>query len=231
MTAVKTLIIGDIHGCFEEFLALLDKAGLAEDDQIIALGDLVNRGPQSARTLDFFRQHERPNLRSIIGNHEQRHIHAFHGETRPTISTLYTRWQLGDTYDEAVAYMESLPVFIELPEALLVHAYYEPNVALEDQKLDMLIGGKGMEEYLRANYDRPWYEYYEGDKPLIVGHRDWSGTMQPFIHKDRVYGIDTRCVYGGSLTGMLLPDMTFVSVPAKRDHFARFRKRYVNDAD
>jgi serine/threonine protein phosphatase 1 len=231
MTAVKTFIVGDIHGCFEEFLALLDKAALAEDDQIIALGDLVNRGPQSARTLDFFRQHERPNLRSIIGNHEQRHIHAFRGETRPTISTLYTRWQLGDSYDEAVAYMESLPVFIELPEALLVHAYYEPNVALEDQKPDMLIGGKGMEEYLRANYDRPWYEYYEGDRPLIVGHRDWSGTMHPFIHKDRVYGIDTRCVYGGSLTGIILPDFQFVSVPAKHDHFARFRKRYVNDAD
>ena len=228
---MKTLIIGDIHGCYDELLALLDKAGMAEDDPIIALGDLVNRGPHSDKTLDFFRHNAVPNLQSIMGNHEQRHIQAHLGETRPTVSTLYTRWQLGDAYNEAVAYMESLPTYLDLPDALIVHAYFEPNVALEDQKPDVLIGGNGADSYLREQYDRPWYEYYDGDKPLIVGHRDWTGTMQPFIHRERVYGIDTRCVYGGALTGMILPDMRFVSVPAKRDHFAKFRKRYVIDAD
>ncbi|TVS11508.1 MAG: hypothetical protein EA424_23705 [Planctomycetaceae bacterium] len=42
---MQHLIIGDIHGCFDELQDLLQAAGLASDDQIIALGDIVDRGP------------------------------------------------------------------------------------------------------------------------------------------------------------------------------------------
>ncbi|MBI4864540.1 MAG: metallophosphoesterase [Candidatus Riflebacteria bacterium] len=49
----KRLLIGDIHGCFRELQDLLDEAGLAESDEIIALGDIVDRGPDSVRVLDF----------------------------------------------------------------------------------------------------------------------------------------------------------------------------------
>ena len=51
---MKTFIIGDIHGCFTELQELLDKAGIADDDRIIALGDIVDRGPDSVQVLDFF---------------------------------------------------------------------------------------------------------------------------------------------------------------------------------
>ncbi|NJC98691.1 MAG: serine/threonine protein phosphatase, partial [Anaerolineae bacterium] len=36
---MQTLVIGDIHGCYDEFQALLDKAGLTEGDAIISVGD------------------------------------------------------------------------------------------------------------------------------------------------------------------------------------------------
>ncbi len=41
---MQHLIVGDIHGCFDELQDLLQAAGLAPDDQIIALGDIVDRG-------------------------------------------------------------------------------------------------------------------------------------------------------------------------------------------
>jgi len=51
---MKTMIIGDIHGCFNELQALLDKTGVADDDRILALGDIVDRGPDSVQVLDLF---------------------------------------------------------------------------------------------------------------------------------------------------------------------------------
>jgi serine/threonine protein phosphatase 1 len=227
---VQTLIVGDIHGCYKEFRNLLDKAGLNDEDRVIALGDLVNRGPKSERVLAFFQKNQ-DRFSSIMGNHEYRHICAYSGVQRPNTSTLYTRWQLGESYPEAIAYMQSLPPYIELEDVVLVHGYYQPGVPLDKQDPNVLIGGPGVKGDLGSEYDQPWYTYYEGEKPLIVGHRDWSGVMKVFNYKDRVFGIDTRCVYGGALTGLLLPSWQFVSVPAKRDHFARFRKRYVIDAD
>jgi LPS-assembly protein len=52
---VKTLIVGDIHGCWDELNDLLELAALGADDAIISVGDLVDRGPDSPRVLAFFR--------------------------------------------------------------------------------------------------------------------------------------------------------------------------------
>lgn len=215
---MNTLIIGDIHGCYDELRELLDKAGLSSDDQIIAVGDLVNRGPNSAAVLDFFRQ--QPNTRSIRGNHEYGHIRAHRTQSpKPKLSTLLTRWQLGADYDNAVAYMESLPIYLDLPDALLVHAYMEPRIPLDEQEDRMLMGTGGATGDLQEMYKKPWYTYYDGDKPVIVGHKDMSGAQEPFVYKDRVYGIDTGCVYGGQLTGLLLPEFRFISVLAREPYW------------
>jgi len=40
------IIIGDIHGCRTEFEELLDKVGVSAGDEIIALGEIVDRGPE-----------------------------------------------------------------------------------------------------------------------------------------------------------------------------------------
>jgi predicted phosphodiesterase len=44
---MKTLIVGDIHGCYLEFQELLARSGIAKSDEIIALGDIVDRGPET----------------------------------------------------------------------------------------------------------------------------------------------------------------------------------------
>ena len=229
---MKTLVIGDIHGCYRELLDLLDRAALTKDDRLIAIGDIVNRGPESRRSLAFFMKRAPERAFSIMGNHEHGHIQAHkRGKQRPPLSTLLARWEFDDDYPDAIAYMKKLPLYLDLPDALLVHGYIEPGIPLNKQKRRVLIGTNKAEEELARTYDRPWYELYDGDKPLIVGHRDHAGDQQPFIYRDHVYGIDTRCVYGGSLTGLLLPDFQLISVPARRDHWERTRTYYLDQRE
>jgi serine/threonine protein phosphatase 1 len=222
---MKTLIIGDIQGCFAEFQDLLDKAGIAESDAIIALGDLVDRGPASPQVLDFFMT--QPTAQSLMGNHERKHVRAFRGEIQPALSQQITRRQCGeDRYAAAVAYMTTLPHFLELPQAILVHAFFEPHVPLAAQRETVIIGTMGGEKYLQQRYDRPWYELYDGDKPIIVGHHDYQGTGEPFVYRDRVFGIDTGCCFGRALTGVLLPAFRLFSVPSRQDHWRAVKQEY-----
>jgi serine/threonine protein phosphatase 1 len=222
--AMSTFIIGDIHGCYDELDALLDKAALSANDTIIALGDLVNRGPKPAQVMRWLS--ETPNARSIKGNHEHYHIEATKKGAPPGNATLLTRWDLNHDYDAAITVFEALPLYIELDEALLVHGFYEPGVPIQAQKSGMLLGLDEAESELKARFDRPWYELYDGDKPIIVGHRDYTDEQKPFIMEGRVYGLDTRCVYGGSLTGLLLPEWRLVSVPVRSDHWADLKQRH-----
>jgi serine/threonine protein phosphatase 1 len=221
---VKTLVIGDIHGCYNELQELLARSGIADSDAIIALGDIVDRGPESMRVLEFFRQ--QPNTRSLMGNHERKHVRASRGELKLAMSQVITRDQAGETYGEAVRYMNTFPLWIELPEAILVHGYLEPGILLENQKPTVLCGTMGGDRYMQSKYDRPWYELYHGSKPVIVGHLDYLKNGQAFVYQDRVIGLDTGCVYGKALTGLILPDFTIVSVPSHGDYWKVARMQY-----
>ncbi len=69
---MQTLVIGDIHGCYDELQSLLDKVGLTDTDAIISIGDCIDRGPETPEVLSFFS--ERTNTQLIIGNHERKHM-------------------------------------------------------------------------------------------------------------------------------------------------------------
>jgi serine/threonine protein phosphatase 1 len=221
---MKILVIGDIHGCYVEMQRLLEKADLTSEDKVIALGDFVDRGPESPEVLNFFRT--QPGASSLMGNHERKHIRSFRGELQPAISQRITHQQLGDDYPEAVAWMESLPLYLELPGTILVHGYLEPGIPLEAQRERVLCGTMGGDHYLRSTYDRPWYELWDDEKPVIVGHLDYLRTGDPFIYQDRIFGLDTGCAHGRLLTGLLLPDFRLISVPSRGDHWSALRNQY-----
>ncbi|MBI3941596.1 MAG: metallophosphoesterase [Chloroflexi bacterium] len=221
---MKRLIIGDIHGCYRELQELLDKAAPSAQDEIIALGDLVDRGPDSPLVLDFFRRNER--ARTIMGNHERKHYRSFRGEIAPALSQVIARDQFGEDYPAAVVWMEQLPTFLELPEVTLVHGFFEPGISPEEQFPTVITGTLSGEAHLNKYYDRPWYELYDGNKPVIVGHRDYLKTGEPFIYRNKVFGLDTGCCQGGALTGLILPDFEIVSVPSHENYWWRIRQEW-----
>jgi serine/threonine protein phosphatase 1 len=221
---MQTLVIGDIHGCYYELQALLDQAGLGANDSMIAIGDIVDRGPETPQVLDFF-QHT-ANAGSLMGNHERKHVRGARHEVKLAISQQISRQQLGDTYPDAVAWMDNLPLMIELAEAVILHGYLEPGLPLEEQNPSVICGTMGGDKILREHYNRPWYELYDGDTPVIVGHNNYTGTDQPFVYDDKVIGLDTDCVHGKSLTGLLLPSFRFVSIPSRGNLWAQVRRTY-----
>lgn len=212
---MTTLVIGDIQGCYVELLELVEKAGMTDSDRIVALGDIVDRGPDPQNVIDYFRT--KPNAETIMGNHERKHVESYHGRTQPAKSQVLTKQQVTD-YPGIIAWMETLPQYMRLPEADLVHGFFEPGIPLEKQWEKVIVGVMGGQKKIQA-LPKPWYEMYDGDKPLIVGHHNYTGTSTPFIYKDRVYGLDTSCCHGGALTGLLLPEFRIVQVPAKKNYW------------
>ncbi len=146
---------------------MLDKAGLAEGDTVIGIGDMVDRGPETPQVVDFFKN--TPNFKAIMGNHERKHVRAARHEVALSISQKISQAQFGPAYPAAREWMSGLPLYLELQSATVVHWYFEPGVALEWQNPMVLCGTMGGERLLRQRYTRPWYELYDSDKPVIVG--------------------------------------------------------------
>ena len=117
-----------------------------------------------------------------MGNHERKHIRVARGELQPALSQRISQLQLGERYPEALIWLEAFPLFMELPDPILIHGYLEPGVALEVQNERVLRGTLGGYHYLQANYDRPCYELWDGEKPVIVGHLDYLRNGEPFVY-------------------------------------------------
>ena len=227
VSTMRRLVIGDIHGCLIELQDLLDKAALSPGDEIIALGDIVDRGPDSLGVLEFFRTN--PIARSLLGNHECWHVQLSRGRTHPSITQKITRLQMGEqAYPAACDFMASLPRSIELPEAILIHGMFYPGVPLADQRDDVIMGMLPGREYIDGTCSKPWYLLYDDDKPLIVGHHDYQGNGEPLIVKDKVFCIDTGCCNGGYLTGLILPDFQLVRVRSRANYWRTLRTEFDN---
>lgn len=50
----RTIVVGDIHGCFDELTDLLDLVSLDGDDRVVAVGDLIVKGEKNREVLDLF---------------------------------------------------------------------------------------------------------------------------------------------------------------------------------
>jgi serine/threonine protein phosphatase 1 len=147
---INTLIVGDIHGCYFEFQMLLDKAGLSSRDKIVAVGDILDRGPETPEVLGFFQN--TPRAHALMGNHERKHVRGSRGEIQLAVSQRISWIQLAKAYPDAVAWMSTLPILLDLPEAVIVHGYIEPGISLAEQNLSILCGTMGGERILRDHY-------------------------------------------------------------------------------
>ena len=213
----RTIVVGDIHGCFDELIDLIKAAGLRADDRVIAVGDLICKGPKSVEVLELFINDER--FSSVIGNHDRRLRQRWRGE--PVRLSKDQRKALKELEFHRARYFEffrSLPYLVNLGSHLVVHAGVRPGVPLRRQMAADLTEIRTMGADPSRRRGIRWYDVYRGPKIVLFGH--WP-ARQPRVTRHAI-GLDTGCVYGGRLTAFVIETSQFVSVPA-RERYARMR--------
>src|SRR5271170_3681817 len=93
--AARTIVIGDVHGCYDELQDLLHELKVRPDDRLISVGDLICKGPDSARVVAWAMA--QTNLDCVMGNHELRFLNCRRRGVIPNIkpSDLATYQQFG----------------------------------------------------------------------------------------------------------------------------------------
>jgi hypothetical protein len=209
----RTVVVGDVHGCYDELVELVGLVGLAESDRLVCVGDLVTKGEKSREVLELFMGDAR--FSSVLGNHDLALLEYWKGEREKKKLKGAQRKcakQLKDGRDRFAAYLETLPPYIDLGSHVVVHAGLRPGVALEEQSLDDLTALRTLGKKRESRKGTPWYEVYDGEKVALFGH--WPADEPR--RGPRAIGLDTRCVYGGRLTAYVVETGEFVSVPALR---------------
>ena len=209
--ASRTIVVGDIHGCYDELEDLLTEVGFTSDDRLISVGDLITKGPKNREVLERFMSE--PQFSAVMGNHDLALRRKWNGEkVKLKDSQKPTNKELKPDKERYLAYLNALPFIIDLGTHLVVHAGLRPGVALNSQTSEDLTELRSMGKDRAARDGTPWYDLYDGDKVVLFGH--WPAN-KPRIG-EKAIGLDTGCVYGNHLTAYILETDEFKSVPARR---------------
>ncbi len=205
----RTIVIGDIHGCYDELMALLEKVDLGASDRVVSVGDLIAKGPKSREVLELFMTDAR--FSTVIGNHDlalRRHWNGEDIDLKPAQKEAHKELKAGK--EAYTNFLNRLPFMIDLGTHLVVHAGLRPNVELYSQTTGDLTRLRTLGPNRESDEGTPWYHAYYGDKTVLFGH--WPAP-EPRRGKKAI-GLDTGCVYGYNLTAYIIEMDEFVSVPA-----------------
>ena len=209
----RTIVVGDIHGCFDELMELLAKVNFGADDRVVAVGDLVTKGPKNREVLELFMTDAR--FTSVIGNHDLALRRKWNGEKlKLKASQKTTHKELKGNKETYAAFLNKMPFTIDLNTHLVVHAGLRPNVELYSQTTEDMTLLRTLGKDREGHDGTPWYDVYEGDKVVLFGH--WPAP-EPRRGKKAI-GLDTGCVYGYNLTAYIIETGEFVSVSAHRTY-------------
>ncbi|HYC71473.1 MAG TPA: metallophosphoesterase [Opitutaceae bacterium] len=212
----RLIAVGDIHGCADEFEELIDRLAPAKGDRLVLLGDLINRGPDSARVLDLARAHATV---SLLGNHELRLLNF-----RKTDDPSHLKRSDYDTLKQMRGkdwdYLDAMPLTYQdaALDVVFVHGGFLPDRPWQKQPARIVtriqVVDKDGEPRKRSDApDAPhWSQLWKGPPFVVYGH-----TPRPDVAREKwSLGIDTGCVLGTALTAYVLPERRLVQVKARR---------------
>ena len=210
-TLMRTIIIGDVHGCREELEALLDRVAFTTGDQLVFVGDVVARGPDSLGVLDIVR---RTGAVLVRGNHEQKLI-EWHEEAALLLrgeSPAPSPFPVGRLHRVLAqtlrpvdwTLLQTAPYSFDLPDhgARVVHGGVDPSVGWSNQDPGTILRIRTVRTATgeRGKRDVLWGSVYNGPPQIVFGHNAAPGLqLHPWAT-----GLDTGCVYGGRLTALVL---------------------------
>jgi len=209
--AGRTIVVGDIHGCFAELVELLERVELGVTDRVVAVGDLIVKGERNREVLELFIND--PRFASVLGNHDLALLRHWRGEAvtlKPAQER--ARDELRADRERYAGYLASLPAQINLGAHLVVHAGIRPLVPLTEQAIEDLTELRTLGPDRTSRTGLPWYTMYNGPQTVLFGH--WPA---PDVRRAKyALGLDTGCVYGFQLTAYIIETGEFVQVQARR---------------
>jgi len=262
-------IVGDIQGCFDELLSLLEHVRFSpQSDTLWLAGDLVARGPKSLETLEYIISLGSA-AKTVLGNHDLHLLAVSLGLFAPKKKDKITPIIESPKLNEFVNWIRQQPLLLEHEDFVLSHAGISPQWDLPTarnaaREVEAMLRGDNWQwliEHMYANAPALWSDELEGieryryiinaytrmrfcyadtsldmacklppgevsghdlfpwfstpnrielNKPIIFGH--WAALDG--YQSDTIIGLDTGCVWGGSLSMLHWEEQRIIRQPA-----------------
>ncbi|MEM7031043.1 MAG: polynucleotide kinase-phosphatase [Chloroflexota bacterium] len=243
-------IIGDVHGCFDELVTLLQKLDYqisVQDDhpyrydvtppasrKAVFVGDLVDRGPKSPEVLRLVMgMVEAGQAICVPGNHDDklrrylagRKVKIAHGLAE-TIAQLEA--ESPEFSQQVSAFIKSLVSHYVLDQGRLVVAHagmrerYQGRASGRIRDFALYGDTTGEIDEFGLPVRLNWAAEYRGQAMVVYGH---TPIPEP-EWLNHTLNIDTGCVFGGKLTALRYPEKEWVSVPAAKEYAKPKRPLY-----
>lgn len=228
----RTIGIGDIHGCYQELIHLIEFINPTRADTIVSLGDYIDRGSDSKAVLDtLIDLKSKCDLVALLGNHESMMRESFNtnhaykdrlgavkfwlknGGSETLDSYMYSSDDLLSPYfDESyipdniqahLDFINSMPLYYETQSHIFVHATPFPDLNMDEQdEIDLVWRRAGR---IDAQYA---YNHISG-KTIVSGHTAQSSGL-PLALSEKNIIIDSGCKWTGWLTALDINDDKYI---------------------
>lgn len=234
----ESVIVGDIHGCRDEFNDLLDKIKYdAKKQRLIIVGDILDRGPDPVGLLKQIRKMD---IESVLGNHEEKAIRWRKHEAlkeltgqenpmKPPSDKRRDEWKSLSKND--LKWLSNLPLRLHVKDNwYVVHAGLEPAVDFEKQDLERIIRiryidkagyyvkPKGKEKPNESDF---WAERWGQPYNIMFGHQRFEMPKRFKNTNNTCIGLDTGCVFGNMLTAYNLERDEMIQIKARKTYYER----------
>ncbi|MFC7687893.1 polynucleotide kinase-phosphatase [Ureibacillus sp. GCM10028918] len=236
-------IIGDIHGCYDEMIQLLEKLGYEKNAKdyyvhpkgrkFLSLGDIMSRGPESLKTMKFFLRHVKENLAFMIdSNHgwkiarwlEGKSVTLNHGDE--LVAQEFEQYEDRENIDQLKQELKNF--LLKAPSHYIFTKHGIPTLVCTHAGMkDEFIGKQSddISDFCRygdqAGLDetgRPirkdWTIHHKTSTLIVWGH---DPKPKPLVINNTI-NVDQGVVFGGELTAFRYPEKEFVAVQANKDY-------------
>lgn len=233
-------IIGDIHGCYDELIELIEKLGYVKERnlyrhpsgrKLVFVGDLVDRGPKIIDSVRFVMDHVAENLAyTVRGNHDKKFSTYLRGRNVAITHGLEQSIAQYEALPEAerAAFMER---YLQFEKGTISHYVFDRgNLVVAHAGIKEYYHGRGSPQItdfcmygettgevdgfgLPVRID--WAEDYRGKALVVYGH---VPVEEPEFVNNTI-AIDQGCVFGGKLTALRYPEREAVSIEARAQYY------------
>ena len=154
---MATIAIGDVQGCYDQLMRLLERAGYDERRDVLwFVGDLVNRGPLSAQTVRFAKRLGSRQV-TVLGNHDLALLVIAEGFSKPHRGDTFGDILSAPDRDELLAWLRHQKLMHAGEGYAMVHAGLLPQWSIAQalalaREAEAALQGPGYREFLRHLY-------------------------------------------------------------------------------